>query len=240
MRKFRELLVESSQRYKYNRIIDYTYLNSDISIDKIKEICSEAKKYNFYSVCVKPEYITYVNQFLKDTEIKTCTVISFPKGIDKTKTKVSDIEESIINGVDEVDVVMNFKLLKKVSNMVDKEKYDQNIEIIKQELSTISRMCHSINSVILKVIIETGELTLEQIKLSCDICVECGVDYIMTSTGMMKKGAEIDKVRFMRKILPDSIKLKASGGIRTIEDISNFVKVGADRVGTSVNPYILS
>ena len=239
MKKFGELITEKSQEYRYNQLIDYTYLKNDISIDMVKEICDNAKKYNFYSVCVKPNYITYVKQFLKDTNIKVCTVISFPHGVDKIKSKISEIEESIINGVDEIDVVMNYKLLKKTTNIIDEEKYNKNIEIIKNEISTISRLCHGVNSIILKVIIETSDLTLEQIKLSCDICVESGVDYIMTSTGMSKYGADIEKVRFMRKILPDSVKIKASGGIRTIEDINKFVKVGSDRIGTSVIPYQL-
>jgi len=240
MRKFKELIIEKNiQKYKYNKIIDYTYLSNDLNVDKIKEICDNAILYNFYSVCVKPEYVSYVNHFLDNTNIKTVSIISFPNGVDKIKEKISKIEEVVINGVDEVDVVMNFKLLKKVSIVDDIDKYNKNIDIIKEEISSISRVCHGINSIILKIIIETSDLTLEQIKLVCDICVENGVDYIMTSTGMSKKGAEIDKVRFMRKILPDSVRIKASGGIRTIDDISNFVKAGSDRIGTSIIPYVL-
>jgi len=241
MKKFNDLIFENKQRNnKYNKIIDFTYLKNDVTVDKIKEVCEIAKKYNFYSVCVKPEYVSYSKQFLMDSDIKVVTVISFPKGNDKTKDKISQIEDSIIYGVDEIDMVMDYKLLKSLSKITDSEKYEQKINIIKNELFSVARLCHGINSVILKIIIETGDLTLEQIKLSCDICVETGVDYVMTSTGLSKNGAEESKVRFMRKILPDSIKIKASGGIRTLNDIEKFVNNGADRIGTSSNPYLLS
>jgi len=222
-----------------NKVIDYTYLKTDANIDKIKQICNEAKEFNFCTVCIKPEYVSYANEFLKGSNVKVCTVISFPKGIDKPIEKYRESESAIINGADEIDVVMNYKLLKESSNIDDNEVKNNKLDKIRDELSKISRLCHGINSVILKVIIESGELTLEQVNLACNICVETGVDFVKTSTGFSKKGAEEDKVKFMRKILPDSVKIKASGGIRTLNDIERFVNAGADRIGTSSNPSLL-
>jgi len=239
IKRFNSFINENkNNKGKYNQIIDYTYLKMDANVDRIKQICNEAKEFGFYSVCIKPDWVSYAKEFLKDSNVKVCTVISFPGGTDKTNDKLKESERVIIDGADEIDVVMNYKLLKKATNADDEKRKDM-IDKIKNEITKIARLCHGINSVILKVIIESGELTLEQTKLACEICVEAGVDFVKTSTGFTKKGAEIDKVKFMRKILPDRIKIKASGGIRTLEDIQRFVQAGADRVGTSSNPTLL-
>ena len=239
IKKFNNFINENKNNGKYNQIIDYTYLKNDANVDRIKQICNEAKEFGFYSVCIKPDYVSYAKEFLKGSNVKVCTVISFPEGVNKTKEKMTETETAIINGADEIDMVMNYKLLKKATKIDDEVKRKEKLDIVKDDVAKIARICHGINSVILKVIIESGELTLEQTKLSCEICVDAGVDFVKTSTGFAKKGAEEDKVKFMRRILPDSVKIKASGGIRTLEDIQRFVKVGADRVGTSANPSLL-
>ena len=241
IKKFNNFINENkNNNSKFNQIIDYTYLKMDANVDRIKQICNEAKEFGFYSVCIKPDYVSYAKEFLKGSNVKVVTVISFPGGTDKTIDKIKETERAIIDGADEIDMVMNYKLLKKATNLSDDEKKNSKLDIIRNEISKIARLCHGINSAILKVIIESGELTLEQTKLACEICVEAGADFVKTSTGFAKKGAEEDKVKFMRKILPDSVKIKASGGIRTLEDIQRFVKAGADRVGTSANPSLLN
>lgn len=231
--------INENKNFKYNKIIDYTYLKLDANIDKIREICNEAKNFNFYSVCIRPDYVSYAKEFLKDSNVKVCTVISFPNGNDKLTDKYKESEKAIIDGADEIDMVMNYKLLKKVNTINNQEEKNDKLNIIKNEICKISSLCHGLNSVILKVIIESGELTFDQVKLACDICIDCGVDFVKTSTGYAKIGAEIDKIKFMRKLLPDHIKIKASGGIRTIEDIEKFYKAGADRIGTSSNPDLI-
>lgn len=238
MQKFTNILNESN-KYKYNKIIDFTYLRNDANIEKIRSICNEAKHYGFWSVCIKPDYVVYAKQFLKDSDVKVCTVVSFPNGSDKTTDKLKEIESTLSDGADEIDMVMNYDLLKKTLRMDDEDK-NKNIDYIKNEIRKSVEACHGIHSVTIKVIVESGNLTYDQLKVACDICAECGVDFVKTSTGTKKIGAELDKVRFMRKILPDYIKIKAAGGIRTLEDIHKFVKAGADRVGTSSNPYLLS
>jgi len=239
IKRFNNFINESKSSGKFNQIIDYTYLKMDANVDRIKQICNEAKEFGFYTVCIKPDYVSYAKEFLKGSSVKVCTVVSFPNGTDKTNDKIKETEKAIIDGAEEIDVVMNYKLLKKASQIENKEERESKLDIVKSDIARIARLCHGINSVILKVIIESGELTLEQTKLACEICVEAGADFVKTSTGFAKKGAEVDKVKFMRKILPDSVKIKASGGIRTLEDIQRFVRAGADRVGTSANPSLL-
>lgn len=239
IKRYHNFINENKNNSRYNKIIDYTYLKIDANIDKIKQICNEAKEFGFYSVCIKPEYVSYASEFLKGSNVKVCTVVSFPEGKNKTNEKIEETEKAIVDGADEIDMVMNYKLLKQATKIDNEKEREFKLELVKNDIAKIARLCHGINSVILKVIIESGDLTLEQTKLACNICVEAGADFVKTSTGFSNVGAEEDKVRFMRKILPDGIKIKASGGIRTIEDIQRFVKAGADRVGTSSNPSLL-
>jgi deoxyribose-phosphate aldolase len=225
---------------RYNKIIDYTYLREDANVDKIEEICKQAKENGFYSVCVRPDYVSYAVNFLENSDVKVVTVVSFHKGENKTQEKVVEAQKAIANGADEVDMVMNWKLLQKWSKESDDEKKSDLEQKLYDDIRKVSDVCHGSDSVTLKVIIESGELTLEQVKKACELCTKAGVDYVKTSTGYASRGAEIDKVRFMRSILPDHIKIKASGGIRTIGDIEKFVNAGADRIGTSSNPAVIA
>lgn len=232
--------IKSNQDFsKYNKIIDYTYLKEDANIDKIKEICNQAIENNFYSICIRPDHVSYAVNFLKDSGIKVCSVVSFPEGVDKTQDKIKETQQCISNGASEIDMVMNWKLLQKWSIETNEEKKKDLEQKLYYDIRKIADICHGSNSVILKVIIESGELTLEQIKKACELCSKAGVDFVKTSTGYASKGAEIDKVRFMRSILPDHVKIKASGGIRTLQDIEAYVNAGSDRIGTSSNPSIL-
>jgi len=225
---------------RFNSIIDYTYLREDANIDKIEEICQQAKENGFYSVCIRPDFVSYAVNFLEGTNVKVCTVISFHKGEDKTQEKVVETQKAISNGADEIDMVMNWKLLQKWSKESDDEKKKDMEQKLFDDIRKVADVCHGSDSVVLKVIIESGELTLDQVKKACELCTKAGVDFVKTSTGYATKGAEIDKVRFMRSILPDHIKIKASGGVRTLQDIEAYVNAGADRVGTSSNPAIIA
>jgi deoxyribose-phosphate aldolase len=225
---------------RYNKLIDYTYLREDANIDKIEEICKQAKENGFYSVCIRPEFVSYAINFLEGSEVKIVTVVSFHKGDDKTQDKVVETQKAISAGADEVDMVMNWKLLQKASKESDDEKRKDIEQKVFDDIRKVADACHGADSVVLKVIIESGELTLEQVKKACELCVKAGANYVKTSTGYATKGAEIDKVRFMRSILPDHIKIKASGGIRTLQDIEAFVNAGADRIGSSSNPAVIT
>lgn len=224
---------------RYNQIIDYTYLREDANVDKIQEICKQAAENKFYSVCIRPDYVSYAVNFLEGTGVKICTVVSFHEGTDKTQEKVTETQKCISNGASEIDMVMNWRLLQKWSKESDDEKKKDIEQQLYSDIRKVADVCHGSDSVILKVIIESGELTLDQVKKACELCSKSGVDFVKTSTGYASKGAEIDKVRFMRSILPDHIKIKASGGVRTLQDIEAYVNAGADRVGTSSNPAII-
>jgi deoxyribose-phosphate aldolase len=225
-REFESYIFEDNNNTQYNNIIDYTYLKPDTKIDDVKKICEEAKEANFFSVCILPDFVSYAKTFLEKSNVKVCTVISFPKGNNKTIDKVNETKRAIADGADEIDMVLNYKLLMKGD--------DDSLEKCQKDVEEVARVCHK-DGVILKVIIESGVLTYDQVKQACDICVEAGADFVKTSTGFAKVGAEIEKVKFMRKILPDYIKIKASGGIRTIDDFKLYFPY-VDRIGTSSNP----
>lgn len=224
---------------RYNKIIDYTYLREDANVDKIEEVCKQAKENGFYSVCIRPDFVSHAVNFLEGSDVKVCTVVSFHDGDNKTQEKVVETQKAISNGADEIDMVMNWKLLKKWSTEADPEKKTDIEQRLYDDIRKVAEVCHGADSTVLKVIIESGELTLDQVKKACELCAKAGANFVKTSTGYASKGAEIDKVRFIRSILPDHIKIKASGGVRTLQDMENFVNAGADRIGTSSNPAVL-
>lgn len=226
-------LYESNKNY--NNLIDYTYINKNATIDDIKKVCNDAIKNNFYSVCVLPEFVNYAKAFLDNEDVKICALISFPNGDLSTGNKVKETIKAISDGADEIDMVFNYKKLKKL-NILTGEKYSELYNDLINDIRQVSLICHK-NGVILKVIIEIEELNFHEIKLACDICIEAGADFIKTSTGYSKNintfEEKIEKLKYMRKILPDYMKIKFSGGIRNIEQIEVILPY-VDRIGTSI------
>ena len=219
----------------FNNLVDYTYLKANATIDDIKKLCEEAVENNFYAVCVMPDFVSTAKAFLDDEDVKVVTVISFPKGDDKTNSKVRETLKAITDGADEIDMVFNYTQLKELSIVKDEEYTDLYKELL-DDVQSVARACHK-DGAILKVIIEVEELNYNQIKMACDICVEAGADFVKTSTGMSKTMKpfedKVDKIKYMRKILPEYIKIKISGGIRgkdQIEEVLPYV----DRIGTSI------
>ena len=205
---------------KYASYIDHTLLKADASSKDIKRLCSEAIKYEFFSVCVNPSYIKLCKKYLKNTDIKVCSVIGFPLGNNETKTKVFEAKNAIKAGVDEIDVVLNIGKLK-----------DKKYSYIEKELSSIVKV--SKGKAIVKVIIETCLLTNDEIKVACEMVYASGVDYIKTSTGFSKHGATIEDVELIKEICKDKILIKASGGINDFEFMKKLIAAGATRIGTS-------
>ena len=211
--------------------IEFTYIHSDANIEKIKNICNIAKERNYYAVCVRPDFITDAKSYLEHSNVKIVCVIDFPEieggkiGQKNLKVKMKDIRKAILDGVDEVDVAIDTKSYIKA---------DDKTKITKDLTDEIIEMTHycSANGVLIKIVLETGILLESEIKNLCDICVKAGVHFIMTSTGYGKVGAELEKVKYMRRILPNYIEIKASGGIRTKESAEEFLKY-VDRIGTS-------
>ena len=219
--------LENKEKAQYHKLIDYTKISDNLSNDEIKKICKEAEDNNFYSICILPKYVATANSFLKN-DTKICALIDFPDGDSSLTDKKNEIDECTTNGAKEIDVVINYNLIKKPEDHKELE----------TEIRELSEYCH-VKGVIIKVIIEIGSLDSQQISDMCDMCIDGNVDFIMTSTGKLKKDnsfeEKVEKVKNMRRILPDSIGIKVSGGIRTTDQIKELKNI-VDRIGTSIIP----
>ena len=216
--------LENKEKAQYHKLIDYTKISDNLSNDKIKELCKEAEENGFYSICILPEFIATANSFLKN-EIKISALIGFPKGDEDIKRKIDEIDNAIVNGASEIDVVVNYKLIKQ----------EEDHEKLKEEIGKLSEYCHR-EGVTIKVIIEIGALNYQEIEEICNMCIDTSVDFVMTSTGKLPKDdsfqTKVDKVKFMRKILPEEMKIKFSGGVRSLSQIKELSGI-VDRIGTS-------
>lgn len=197
---------------------DHTLLKPEATWAQIKEICDDGKKYRCASVCIPAAYVRQAADYVGN-ELKICTVIGFPNGYSTTETKVFETEDAIRNGADEIDMVVNIGWVK-----------DARWDDILAELKAVKMACQGR---ILKVIIETCLLTeAEKIKL-CELVSLSGADFIKTSTGFSTGGATREDVALLRKHVAPTVKVKAAGGIATLQDAEDFIALGADRLGTS-------
>ena len=209
----------------YSKFIDHTNLKQDASINDIKTLCEEAIKFDFMSVCINPCFVKYAHDVLLDSEVKVCTVIGFPLGANNTKTKVYETKQALKDGADEIDMVINVSALK-----------DKKYDYVKNEISKIKKVC---KNKILKVILETCLLTDEEIVKACELSLEAKADFVKTSTGFSKGGATVEAVALMRKTVGDKCGVKASGGVKTFEDMQKMIDAGASRIGTSSGVKLL-
>lgn len=203
----------------YNRMIDHTLLAPDATESQIKKICDEAKEHHFASVCVNPSWVSFCAKELKGTDSKVCTVIGFPLGATSTKSKEEELKQAIADGAEELDMVINIGKLK-----------DHQDEYVENEILALKQLC---GNLVLKVIIETCLLTDEEKVRVCLLAKKAGADFVKTSTGFSKGGATKEDVALMRKTVGPEMGVKASGGVRTKEDMENMIKAGATRIGTS-------
>lgn len=199
-------------------ICDHTLLLQGSTWDEIKSICDDAMKYETASVCIPPCYVKRASEYMQG-KIKVCTVIGFPNGNMTTATKVFETKDAIENGADEIDMVINVGMLKA-------KEYDYLLNEIKE----IKAAC---NGRILKVIIETCLLTDDEKIKMCEIVTESSADFIKTSTGFSTAGATFEDVKLFAEHVGKNVKIKAAGGISSIEDAKKFMELGADRLGTS-------
>jgi deoxyribose-phosphate aldolase len=207
--------------------IDHTVLKPTTTNQEVKELCNEAKEYGFAAVCVPPPLVKNAKNFLKDSAVRVATVIGFPFGYSNAKAKIFETQQAIEDGADEMDFVINLIALRgKAWNYLESE-----IKYIVQEIHQNERL--------IKVIIESGILTDDEIVQCCEIYAKAGVDYLKTSTGYAEKGATPEAVQLMRKALPSSIKIKASGGIRNFVFARQLIGAGADRLGCSASVTIM-
>lgn len=197
---------------------DHTLLNQMATWEEIKAICDDGMAFNTASVCIPPSYVKRVKDYVGD-RLQICTVIGFPNGYNTTAVKEYETIDAIKNGADEIDMVINIGALK-----------DKDYDYVKNEIIALKKAC---GDKILKVIIETCLLTDEEKVIMCKLVTEAGADYIKTSTGFSKSGATFNDVEIFSKNVGKDVKIKAAGGISSIEDAEKFVALGADRLGTS-------
>jgi deoxyribose-phosphate aldolase len=207
--------------------IDHTQLRPEATDEQIKQLCNEARTYKFAAVCIAPCYVSLAKEELAGTEVRVATVIGFPLGYQHTKVKFLETQQAIVDGAQEIDVVMNISAFKS-------GRYQE----VENELGNLAQFCH-LNGAVLKVIIETAYLSSVEIEKVCTLCITANVDYVKTSTGFANSGAKLEDVQLMRKILPTHIKIKASGGIKTFADAQAFINAGADRLGSSAGIQII-
>ena len=201
--------------------IDHTILKPTVTLAEIEHVCKEAVQYRFAAVCVPPLFVKKAACILDDPAIKVATVIGFPFGYSAIEAKVAETVLAIVDGADELDMVINISAIK-----------NNDWNFIASEINTIMPIIKTRNKII-KVIIESGILSDEEIIKCCDIYGAAGVDYIKTSTGYAEKGATVHAVTLIRAHLADSVKIKASGGIKTYQFAKELIAAGATRLGCS-------
>ena len=207
------------------KLIDHTILKPVASKEDVRRICDEAKQHGFFSVCINPYWVAYAKELLKGTDVKVCTVIGFPLGANTTAVKVYETEDALKNGADEIDMVINLGALK-----------SGDYDTVLNDISAVRKACEGH---ILKVIIETSQLTEEEKVKTCELAAEAGADFVKTSTGFTGGGATAADVALMRKSVPATMQVKASGGVRSREDFDAMVAAGATRIGASSGVKII-
>lgn len=198
--------------------VDHTVLGQGATWEDIKNLCDDGIKYKTASVCIPASYVKQAKEYVKDS-LKICTVIGFPNGYSTTAVKCFETRDAVSNGADEIDMVINVGWLK-----------DKKYDMLLEEIKAVKEACQG---KLLKVIIETCLLTdVEKIKM-CEIVSESGADYIKTSTGFSTGGATKEDVKLFAQHVAPHLKIKAAGGISSIEDAEDFINLGASRLGTS-------
>ena len=210
-----------------NGYIDHTILKVNTRLRDIEKLCQEAISHQFYAVCVPPYFVRKSALLLKNSKVKVATVIGFPMGYASTPSKAAEIHKAIDDGVDEIDVVVNLSAIK-----------SRDWSYVKNDIETMTVAAHMRGKVI-KVIFETGILNQKEIKTLCEICAKVGANFVKTSTGFNGEGASIEVIAFLRANLPDTVKIKASGGIRSAKKAQKMIEAGADRIGTSSGVKIM-
>lgn len=203
-----------------SKLFDHTILKPEATKEEVEKICNEALEFNFASVCVNSYYTAYVKKLLAGSTVKTCTVVGFPLGQMSTRSKADEARNAILDGAEEIDMVLNIGALK-----------SKLYEEVKEDITAVKIICGP--SILLKVILETCLLTKEEIKQASLLAKQAGADFIKTSTGFSKGGATKEDVALMRKAVGPLMGVKASGGIHNAKQAKELIEAGATRLGTS-------
>ena len=201
--------------------IDHTLLRPDCTEAQIMQLCDEAVAQGFATVCVPPCYVALAAGRLAGTAVGICTVIGFPLGYATSAVKFKEAEVALYDGATELDLVINISALKSGKS-----------EAIQAEILDVADLCH-VHQAELKVIIETALLSEAEIELAAGLCVAGEADFVKTSTGFASRGASVADIELLRRVLPESMRIKAAGGIRTRAAADALIAAGADRIGSS-------
>lgn len=210
----------------YAAMIDHTLLKANSTKDQVQQICEEAKQYGFASVCVNPTWVKFSSEQLAGTEVKVCTVIGFPLGATTSAVKAFETKDAIANGAGEIDMVINIGALK-----------DANYDLVREDIKAV---VDAANGTLVKVIIEACLLTDEEKVKACELSVEAGANFVKTSTGFSTGGATAEDIALMRKTVGPDLGVKASGGVRSLEDMQLMIENGATRIGASSGVAIMN
>jgi deoxyribose-phosphate aldolase len=208
--------------------IDHTLLKPEATHDQIAQLCFEARKHGFASVCVNPAHVKLCAELLKGSGIPVCTTIGFPLGATPTDVKVFEAQQAIRDGSLELDMVINVGALK-----------SREYELVERDIASVARACHA-GDALLKVIIEAALLTDEEKVIACQLAKVAGADFVKTSTGFGPGGATAEDVALMRRVVGPVMGVKAAGGIRTYEDAQKMIAAGASRIGASASVKIIA
>lgn len=209
------------------KMIDHTLLKADATKEQVVEICNEAKRYEFASVCLNPAWVKTAAELLEGTSVKVCTVIGFPLGATTSEVKAFETKNAIEHGAEEIDMVINIGALKSG----DTNSVRQDIEAVVNAAA---------GQAIVKVIIETALLTDEEKRSACELSVLAKADFVKTSTGFSTAGATVEDVKLMRSTVGPEMGVKASGGVRSLEDLTALKEAGATRIGASSGVAIMN
>lgn len=201
-------------------LIDHTYLKPDATVERISSLCEEAEKHNFFAVCIPPAFVATAAKQLRESPVKVATVIGFPLGFNTAETKAFEAQKAIVDGADEIDMVINVGMLR-----------DRCLEYIKTEISMVTEAVSK--DTVVKVIIETALLTEQQKTWAAKVILNTDAHFIKTSTGYASGGATVEDIRLLKYIVGNNKQIKASGGIRTLDSALELVRAGAARLGCS-------
>lgn len=207
-------------------LIDHTLLKAEATEQQVIELCAEARQYDFASVCVNPSFVATAAKELEGATSLVCTVIGFPLGASTSATKAFETKDAIANGAGEIDMVMNIGAMKA-----------QQYDVVLNDMKAVREAA---GKTTVKVILETCLLTDLEKEKACELAVEANLDFVKTSTGFSTGGATVEDVALMRRVVGPKVGVKASGGVRSLEDLENMVKAGANRIGASSGVKIMN
>lgn len=210
-----------------NQMIDHTILKADATELEVLQVIDEAKEHHFWSVCINPTWVKLAKEKLQGTDVKVCTVIGFPLGANTSEVKAYETKDAILNGANEVDMVINLGALK-----------GEDYKTVQEDIESVVKAAEG---TLVKVIIESALLSDEQIVKACELAKAAGADFVKTSTGFAKEGgASTHAVKIMRETVGDALGVKASGGIHSYEEAKAMVDAGASRIGASASIAIVA